>query len=798
MKLQEEHISQIREAFCNMKDKEGFLSLLNYCKIILYGEEAIPFEMRQLNYHCNPKNNKNRYFSFNIRKKSGALRTIHAPNKGLKALQKCLNLILQVIFEPHKAATGFIPGKSVVDNAKIHIGKNYVYNIDLRDFFPSVEKARVYSRLKFPPFNLENERSKLANIISGLCCQEMEVERLEDGHWIKKTEYVLPQGAPTSPTLTNIICERLDRRLAGAAKKNGLCYSRYADDMTFSSNHNKYQQDGKFLKEVERIISDQHFIIKAEKTRLQKQGYRQEVTGLLVNKDVNVPQRYIKELRMWLYYWERYGYDKAYEFFLPKYKSEKGNVKKGKPDLINVLSGKLNYLKMVKGEENDLYLKLRARYDILANDYDSQTDSYSNDNKSNTSILSSQIVKNSSEPKNIIEEPEVIREVVEEYEDNEEYLIIQDDLLESGVVQEISPIQLVSKEEKDSNKVKVTLEIFNTPESNGKLINSINIPKGTLLPNTFIIHNLSKEIEDIVVKKLLPHNPIYTISFLKKFKIGDGSGFKELVHDIILSDETLNDILDKVKSHPNFILHYKGKKVANVSFLNRGIVMFVRELIDLFEKEGIPFYRNSHKHPFNNDVIYTNYAKKFKKKYRYGSGSEYSKLQNDIIDIFNDQRVPLNSLSFLPDERKFNIRSSFFTWQPSIYSGIRYIVQGISDHSNINGECAFNETEKKILVEVERIKGETRSFIELRILDCKSVSKNDSETLLQYFKGSFPYKNDFRNLCDWIVECDFLDESSKRINLLVVPDKTQLLPEIENLPFTVGGFKHILKFYDVS
>ena len=368
MKLQDLQTTYIRESFISMKDKDDFLSLLNYCKVIIFGAETIPFTMRQLNYHCNPKNNSNRYYSFSIRKKSGTLRTIHAPNKGLKALQKCLNLILQVIFEPHKAATGFIPGKSVVDNARVHTEKNYVYNIDLKDFFPGIDKARVYSRLKVHPFNLDNERSKLANIIAGLCCQEMEVERIEEGHFIKKLEHVLPQGAPTSPTITNIICERLDRRLTGAAKRFGLSYSRYADDITFSSNHNQYQNNSDFLKEVERIITDQNLIIKKEKTRLQKKGYRQEVTGLLVNSDVNVQKRYIKEIRMWLYYWEHYGYDRAYEFFLPRYKSEKGHVKKGKPNLENVLAGKLDYLKMVRGTENALYLNLRNRFEFLIQD----------------------------------------------------------------------------------------------------------------------------------------------------------------------------------------------------------------------------------------------------------------------------------------------------------------------------------------------------------------------------------------------------------------------------------------------
>jgi hypothetical protein len=337
---------------------------------------------------------------------------------------------------------------------------------------------------------------------------------------------------------------------------------------------------------------------------------------------------------------------------------------------------------------------------------------------------------------------------------------------------------------------------------NEKLNNSINIPKDTVLPSTIIVPNSTEEFEEVSEdnkpNKLFPHNPMYTISFLKKFKIGDGSGFKELVHDVILSDKNIQDILNKVKSHPNFIYHFKKEWIADVSFLNLGILKTVRELIVLFEKEGLPYYQNTKKHPFNNDSVYTKYAKQFKKKYRYGSGSEYSKLQTDIINIFNDQRVPLSSLSFMPDERKFNIRSSFFTWQPSIYNGIRYIVQGISDHSNINGMSSFSPNTKKILVEVERMQEEKLSFVELRIFDCMSISKIDSSTLLQFFQGSSPFKIDFRNLCDWIVECDFLDESSKRLNLLNAPESSQSIELIENLPYSVGGFKHILKFYDVK
>ena len=153
--------------------------------------------------------------------------------------------------------------------------------------------------------------------------------------------------------------------MTGVAKRFGLKYSRYADDITFSSMHNVYQPDSKFLKELHRIIAEQNFHIKESKTRLQKDGYRKEVTGLLVNEKANVQQRYIKQLRMWLYYWERYGYERASGFFLQQYIADKGHVKNGKPDMANVISGKLDYLKMVKGEDNELYQKLLTRFDLL-------------------------------------------------------------------------------------------------------------------------------------------------------------------------------------------------------------------------------------------------------------------------------------------------------------------------------------------------------------------------------------------------------------------------------------------------
>lgn len=481
MKIEQAHIDQIKIAFEKMQTKLDLLQLLNEVKPLVYGENTVPFQLKQVTWYANPKLAKNRYSQFTIKKKSGADRTINAPVAGLKAIQKVLSVILQCVYQPHQAAMGFVKDKSIVDNAGIHVGNKYVYNIDLKDFFPSIEQARVWKCLQLQPFNLNDKniivkeeqnikiyslnevldetkpthyrlvnshnsirlhlikrenntkeyatikidkniifkegttdeklkelivskdnyvvveiksnqklwyllskknnlsyseklilysRQNLANIIVSLCCTEMEVERKNtSGEWEKVMKNVLPQGAPTSPILTNVICQRLDYLLSGVAKRFGLKYSRYADDITFSSLHNVYQSDSDFIKEIHRIITEQGFHIKESKTRLQKEGYRKEVTGLLVNDKVNVHKRYIKQIRMWLYYWETYGYERAYGFFVQQYSANKVNNTKGKPDMANVIGGKLDYLKMVKGAENKLYLKLRERYIKLTSKY---------------------------------------------------------------------------------------------------------------------------------------------------------------------------------------------------------------------------------------------------------------------------------------------------------------------------------------------------------------------------------------------------------------------------------------------
>ena len=358
--------TQIAQIASLMSTREDLLALLNRIKqeevreLGFDADKFYPFTMKHLLYYCNPNHAFHRYRQFKIKKKSGGYRQITTPrNRSFMMLLQCVNEILKAMYTPSDYSMGFTEQRSVVTNAAVHKGQNYVFNLDLKDFFPSVEQARVWKRLQLAPFKFP---VSIANLVAGLCSMR---ETRKDTNGKVTFAYILPQGAPTSPIITNMICDNLDRRLAGLAKRFGLHYTRYADDITFSSMHYVYAENGEFRKELTRIISSQGFTINDKKTRLQKLGSRQEVTGIIVSDKLNVAKKYVREIRSLLYIWEKYGYTDAISRFLPKYKAEKGHVKKGNPDLTNVLDGKLMYLKMVKGDTDTVYAKLYNKFQEL-------------------------------------------------------------------------------------------------------------------------------------------------------------------------------------------------------------------------------------------------------------------------------------------------------------------------------------------------------------------------------------------------------------------------------------------------
>jgi RNA-directed DNA polymerase len=245
------------------------------------------------------------YVRFQIPKKTGGVRDISAPLPRLKQAQQWIldNILDQVVL--HSTAHGFRRGRSIVTNAQPHVGALVVINLDLQNFFPSISYRRVkgiFCSLGY---------SEAIATILGLICTEPDITEVElDGrsYYIAQTGRHLPQGAPSSPALTNLLCRRLDRRLEGLASDRGFVYTRYADDLTFSTtNSEKMREIGNILKGTQGIVAHEGLVIHPDKTRVLRQSQQQEVTGVVVNQKLNVDRSTLKRFRATLYQIEKDG-----------------------------------------------------------------------------------------------------------------------------------------------------------------------------------------------------------------------------------------------------------------------------------------------------------------------------------------------------------------------------------------------------------------------------------------------------------------------------------------------------------
>lgn len=221
------------------------------------------------------------YQEFWMRKRSGGYRMISAPDKDLQAIQSTIySRILSSVTIVHPAAVGFRCGRSVVDNAAPHLGKRYVLKMDIHDFFGSIRSPRVrqtFKKIGYP----EN----VSKVLGALCCLHRH----------------LPQGAPTSPALSNIVGYEMDRKLAVLAAEYGLTYTRYADDLTFSGDVFPKEQ---IIPQVKRIIRDEKFEPNHKKTHFMNQSSRKIITGVSVASGVKltIPKSKKREIRKNVYF----------------------------------------------------------------------------------------------------------------------------------------------------------------------------------------------------------------------------------------------------------------------------------------------------------------------------------------------------------------------------------------------------------------------------------------------------------------------------------------------------------------
>ncbi|WP_201511674.1 reverse transcriptase family protein [Psychrobacter alimentarius] len=248
------------------------------------------------------------YTYFTINKRNGTPRQIWSPIPRLKFVQRWILENILNNLTTHGAAHGFVRGKSIVTNAAVHSNSALLIKLDVKDFFPSVHWRRVKGVFRHAGYP-----EQIATLLALLCTESPRQMVQQNGktYYVALSDRALPQGAPTSPALTNIVCLNLDRRLTGLADKVGLRYSRYADDLTFSlpanststenaaqpSDHN--QLIGQLLGSVHKILREEGFILNGDKTRVIRMGNQHNVTGMVINGEgvPRVPRKIKRMLR---------------------------------------------------------------------------------------------------------------------------------------------------------------------------------------------------------------------------------------------------------------------------------------------------------------------------------------------------------------------------------------------------------------------------------------------------------------------------------------------------------------------
>lgn len=340
-----------KELFFKLKTREDVATLLGISE-------------RSLRYFLYKRRPENMYHTFIVTKKNGGTREISAPDKELKEIQRKLSKVLTEVYEPKVCAYGFIQTKNNTKNAMQHTKKALVLNIDLKDFFSQIHFGRVRGMLMSAPYGIEE---KAATTIAQIACF--------NGR--------LPQGAPSSPVITNMICVPLDNALMRLAKSTSCIYTRYADDITFSTYKHEfdkslvYVENGKIHigDRLAEILGKHSFIVNSQKITLRSRINRQEVTGLTVNEFPNVRRTYIKKLRAILHSCEKYGIIEAAKIYVkkglcknPKICSiiDNGDSKEVVTEWFKkVLTGKVRYIKQVKGPRSLTYLTYAQKVNLL-------------------------------------------------------------------------------------------------------------------------------------------------------------------------------------------------------------------------------------------------------------------------------------------------------------------------------------------------------------------------------------------------------------------------------------------------
>jgi len=313
-----------------------FLSLQSLSELAVF----LGISKKKLTFLLYGLDDNEKYSVFEIKKKSGGVRRISAPHIALKTAQRIVADVLVDIYDSRYSVHGYVKDRSIVSNAKVHVLKKHLLTFDLEDFFPSINFGRVRGLLLKHPFNFPEE---VATALARLCT----------------AENCLPQGAPSSPVLSNFICWGLDKGLKKFCYRSSCTYTRYADDISISSNREVFPSrlasvqhepfEVTLSDELIKFVADHGFVINPEKTRFASQAQSQVVTGLKVNRFLNVSRQYIKQLRSMLHAWDVYGLEDAEAEYRKNFCAKHRAPFLPPISFRQVVHGKLTFLRAVKG-----------------------------------------------------------------------------------------------------------------------------------------------------------------------------------------------------------------------------------------------------------------------------------------------------------------------------------------------------------------------------------------------------------------------------------------------------------------
>lgn len=291
------------------------------------------------------------YTTFEIPKKKGGTRQLFAPAPLLKKIQQRVNELLQSLYYPTQNAYGFMlkqaneTNRNTLENAKCHLQRNFVWNIDIQNFFPSISTSRIKAIFMDGPFFMAEAP---AAYLALLCCYQKQI----------------PAGAPSSPILSHFACLQMDKSIQSfiehpSFKPYHICYTRYADDLTFSLDH---LPSDEIKLGIESIIMEHGFTLNPSKNRIQQKHQGQWVTGIKVNQKPNLDRKYIRRLRAIIHHIKAKGLIAAAAKYLLV--TEEHIKQKEMSYFLNSVRGKINYVGAVRGRQDIVFNKLNTAFHI--------------------------------------------------------------------------------------------------------------------------------------------------------------------------------------------------------------------------------------------------------------------------------------------------------------------------------------------------------------------------------------------------------------------------------------------------